>query len=160
MNKTKRLFTMCLVLVSTIVGAWAQDEAKQQLVVWQRDGQKVRFDLSEEPRTTFSKGQMIIKTNRDSVSYQLSDVLRYTYEGPYTEISAAPTHDLTFSQTAEGTELRNVASGTVVRLYNTAGVLLESKTSDGSPVRFSLSSRPAGVYIINLDDRSFKISKR
>ena len=161
MNKSRRLLASCLLLFALIGGAWAQDDLTQYLVVWQKDGQKVRFELSQEPRTTFNHGQLIIKSNnKDSVTYQISDIRRYTYEGISTEIAAAAPRDLTFAQTPDGTELRNVAVGTVVRLYDATGKLLDFKTSDGSPIRFSLSSRPAGVYIVSLNDRNFKIMKR
>ena len=53
----------------------------QQLVVWQKSGEKVYFDLAEEPRTTFENGLLVITTNSVQTSYQRSNIVRYTFEG-------------------------------------------------------------------------------
>ena len=154
--KTRQTIAILLLILAT--GAWAQG-VTQQLVVWHKNGEKVRFNLTEEPRTTFEGGQLVITTSKGTTYYQLSNIQRYTFEGISSGIEAV-TRDLTFGQTADGAVLNNVEAGTVVRLYDTAGMLLEEKTSDGSPISFSLSSRPAGVYVVSLKDKNFKISKR
>ena len=46
------------------IGAIAQD-ATQRLVVWQKSGEKVYFDLAEEPETTFEGTQLVIKTSKE-----------------------------------------------------------------------------------------------
>ena len=82
--EAKKILLTNLLLVQTI-GAWAQ-EATQRLVVWQKSGEKVYFDLAEEPETTFEDGKLVITTTKTTVFYQLENVLRYTYEGPMTGI--------------------------------------------------------------------------
>ena len=49
-NMTMRTITLMLLLLSVFT-SWADDET-QRLVVWQKSGQKVFFDLTEEPETT------------------------------------------------------------------------------------------------------------
>ena len=160
MMTDKRLLTLAFTLMLTAVVALAQTSG-QRLVVWQKDGQKVYFDLSEEPKTTFSNGMLIITTKTMQTSYHLNTILRYTHEGVSSSVGEMSTHDLTVKQTDEGITLKNVSKNTVVRMYDTAGRLLESKTSDGSStIAFSLTGRPAGVYLVNLNDQTFKITKR
>ena len=74
-----RTITLMLLLLSTLT-SWADDET-QRLVVWQKSGQKVYINLTEEPETTFEGGNLVIRTSRTTVSYPLTNVLRYTYEG-------------------------------------------------------------------------------
>ena len=62
------------------IGAIAQD-ATQRLVVWQKSGEKVYIDLAELPETTFEDGLLVIRGSKTSVQFQLSNILRYTYEG-------------------------------------------------------------------------------
>ncbi len=158
MKRTRLKIVSVLAMLCYCIGAWSQN-ATQQLVVWMKSGEKVRFSLLEEPRTSFEGNLLVITTNSSSVRYQLANVRRYTYEGSFTRVNSMDAHDLMFVQTSDGVELRNVTRGTVVRLYNTAGVLLDSKTSVGSTVSFSLSALPSGVYIVNINDQNFKISK-
>ncbi len=158
--KTK--LTLLTLLLTIAVGLWAQN-ATPRLVVWLKSGEKVYFDLAAEPKTRFNNGLLIISSNDKTLetSYQLSNVLRYTHEGVCTDVNETKTHDLTVAQTKDGITLKNVPAGTPVRLYNPAGHLLETKTSNGtSAVQFSLAAHPAGVYLVNLNDQTFKITKR
>ncbi len=53
-----------LILISLLawsIGNIAQT-ATQRLVVWQKSGEKVYFDISELPETTFEDGQLVITT--------------------------------------------------------------------------------------------------
>ncbi len=152
---------ICAASVLMPVMAYA-DEVKQRLVVWQKSGEKVYFDLAEEPRTSFSGGLLIIKTNTVETSYQRSNIVRFTYEGVHTGVvSEAATRELTVTQTDNGITLKNVKKGTIVRMYDPAGGLIDTRTSNGtSPIQFSLTGRPAGVYLVNMNDQTFKILKR
>jgi len=155
----KILFIMLALVLPVVASA---DDETQRLVVWLKNGEKVYFDLAAEPKTRFSNGLLIISYDKTlETSYQLSNVLRYTHEGVCTDVNETKTHDLTVAQTKDGITLKNVPAGTPVRLYNPAGHLLETKTSNGtSAVQFSLAAHPAGVYLVNLNDQTFKITKR
>lgn len=152
------LLTMLLFFVAGSL--WAQ-ETTQRLVVWQKSGEKVYFDLSEKPVTRFSGDLLIIKTNTLETSYQRSNILRFTHEGIHTAVGEIATHNLIVNQSKDGITLKNVPTGTPVKLYDSAGRLLETKTSDGKvTLQFSLAGRPAGVYLVNMNEQTFKISKR
>ena len=49
----KRKLTLMTLLLMMVVGLWAQNTT-QRLVVWQKSGEKVYFDLNEMPETTFA----------------------------------------------------------------------------------------------------------
>ena len=156
--KKKILTTWLLLAFVMTIGA---QDTTQRLVVWQKSGEKVYFDLTEEPRTSFRGGLLIISTNTMETSYQRSNILRYTYEGAFDGIDAVKTRDLTVMQSNDGITLKNVPKGTPVRLYDSAGRLLDTKTSDGvSPVQFVLAGYAAGIYLVNMNDQTFKISRR
>jgi hypothetical protein len=157
--KLKLTLFACLIALSVV--AWAQTTPK--LVVWLKSGEKVYFDLDEEPRTTFNNGLLIISTNSKALetSYQLDKVQRYTHEGVSTDIAETASRDLVVAQSNDALTLKNVPNGTPVQLYDPAGRLLETKTGNGaSTIQFSLASRPSGVYLVKINDQTFKISKR
>jgi hypothetical protein len=52
-------------------------EAKLQ--VWQADGTVVTFSLNEEPVTTYEDGNLVIKTSKETITYPLENVRKYTY---------------------------------------------------------------------------------
>ena len=56
-------------------------QAQARLVVWEKGGGKVVYQLAEQPTTTFEQGKLVLRTNTATVSYHLENVLRYTYEG-------------------------------------------------------------------------------
>ena len=73
--------TRTLLLMLLLIATLSSLADSQRLVVWQKSGQKVYFDLTEEPETTFEDGNLVIRSSRTTVSYPLTNVLRYTYEG-------------------------------------------------------------------------------
>ncbi|MBQ2361095.1 MAG: hypothetical protein II398_09410, partial [Prevotella sp.] len=75
----KALFLFAILLAMPVVAESQTD--MQRLVVWLKSGQKVYHDLNDEPETTFSDGRLWLETNKVSVSYPITEVLRYTYEG-------------------------------------------------------------------------------
>ena len=136
-------------------------EGTQKLVVWLKDGSKIYIELTDEPRTTFEDGKLIITTNGPTSTFLLSNIQRYTFEGPMTGIGSVSSRDLIFAQDSEGVILRNVPEGTNVKLYDMSGKLLQSQTSDGhSSLHFSLTSFPVGVYLVNVDGKKLKVMKR
>ena len=149
-----------LILLSLLLSLPALAET-QTLVVWQKDGQKVFYSLSDEPRTTFESGKLVITTDKVRVEYSLSDVVRYTYEGCFPEGIEAPVSGTGFKQRGDDICVYGLPKGTDVKLYSTSGVLLDSQCSDGqNALNFSLAGRPAGTYIVSYGDQSLKFIKR
>ena len=62
-------------------------ERTPRLVVWHKNGEKTYFELNEMPETTFEGGLLVIRSSKTTVSYQMENILRYTYEGVSTSIT-------------------------------------------------------------------------
>ena len=159
--KTKRMIIVLLTLLfATTSMLHAQ---KPQLVVWQKNGQKVYYELAEQPVTTFENGLLVIKTSMATVEYQLENMLRYTYEGvKSTGIEAMEeTGGVKVKQTENELTISQLKKETEVRLFDANGRLLKATMSDGyNPVIISLSTLPSGLYIIKTDSQTIKIMKR
>ena len=158
----KTRLTISILLLMLAMTTWAQDST-QRLVVWQKSGEKVYFDLTEEPETTFEGTQLVIKTTKTTAYYQLENVLRYTYEGTKTAIDGPKLRpgEIVFRQGADQMAFDGLADGTRIDVYTLDGKLLKSQTARGSQQSVvSLASQPAGTYIVKVGDATYKFLKR
>ena len=134
-----------------------------RLVVWLKSGEKVGYELSDQPITTFSGGKLIIQTNKVTIPYERKDVLRYTYE--YIEATGI---DLLPGErrvviNREGDEIifRGLQAGSIASVYAVNGTLVEQrKATDDLPLTISLKNRPNGVYIVKAGTETIKVMKR
>ena len=154
-----------LILISMLawsIGSIAQTTT-QRLVVWQKSGGKVYFDLAEEPETTFENGQLVIKTSKTTAYYLLENVLRYTYEGAMTAIEGPKLRpgEVIFRQGADQMAFDGLADGTRLAVYALDGKQLQTITAHGGQQTVvSLAGQPAGTYIVKIGDATFKFVKR
>ena len=157
-----RLIILSLLLTFSITTMWAQTATKR-LVLWQKSGEKVYFDLNDMPETTFENGLFIIKTNNATVQFQKENVLRYTFEGTSnTGISLLPSErSVTFSKDGDAVTLRNLREGSTVSIYAANGAVIETRqVKDGQPLTLSIAQRPAGVYLVKAGSETIKLMKR
>ena len=152
----KRILLLTLIFVSTIAKA---DE--KMLQVWQTDGQIVNISLKEEPITTYSDGNLVIKTTKTSISYPLEKVKKYTYTTVADGITTPQTMNAAFSKDGETLTFTDVRPNTKILLYNVAGQLLRRINSDKTgKVIVSVSGFPTGVYVVKANGGTYKITKR
>lgn len=154
----RKVLFIAFMLASLI--SFAQS-GKQRLVIWQKNGQKIYYDLNEEPRTTFASGKFVITTSSLRTEYPLNTLLRYTYEGISTAIATPEASGMGFTQRGDDIAIRGLEADAEVLLYDTRGTLLDRQHADGqAPVHFSLANRPVGIYIVKLGDQSLKFIKQ
>lgn len=149
-------------LLATMTTVMAQEEPAQ-LVVWLRNGQKVYHDLADKPETRFNVGYLMLSTDKVSVTYPLTDVLRYTYEGniPVVSVPDIKPGEMRFQQGADEMRFDGLAAGTMLHVYSSDGKLIRSqKTATGQTAVVSLKGQPAGLYIVKIGDASYKFMKR
>ena len=136
----------------------------QRLVVWQKSGQKVYFDLTEEPETTFEDGNLVIRSSRTTVSYPLTNVLRYTYEGgTITDVGDVKMRpgEVRFLQNAEQMAFDGLQDGTILEVYTLDGVKIKTvKAQGGQRTVVSLADQTAGTYVVKAGEATYKFMKR
>ncbi|UKK54880.1 T9SS type A sorting domain-containing protein [Prevotella sp. E2-28] len=157
----KRKLTLMTLLLMMVVGLWAQNTT-QRLVVWQKSGEKVYFDLKETPETTFEDGLLVIRSSKTTVSYQLENILRYTYEGVNpSSIDLLPSErEVIVAKDGDGVTFRNLRDGSTVSVYSANGMLVEQRTATaGQPLTISIAQRPAGVYVVKAGKETIKLMK-
>ena len=138
-------------------------QAETNLVVWKKDGSKVAFALSEKPIVTFSENSLMINTTTVSVSYDLEDMAKFTYEDPNEEGIRNIENDKESSFKFDGEMLLfpSLKAGSKVAIHNLGGVLVFSRTIEAAgDYSFPLSHLDKGVYVVSVDGLTFKIVKR
>ena len=153
----KKLLLLLMVLFATSL-AKADDKVLQILL---SDGQVVSINLSEEPRTTYQDGNLVITTTKNTVTYPLEQVKKFTYSSIATGIEAPQQLGVAFSKDGETLTITGLKPHTKVTLYNVAGQLLKTIDSkDSKKVVVSASQFPFGVYVVKVNGGTYKIMKR
>lgn len=156
----KKLYLLLLGAMMTLTAS-AQGDT-QRMVVWLKGNQKVYHELSDKPETSFSDGLLWLKTDKVSVSYPLTDVLRYTFEGPMTAIDSPSVRpgELRFMEGKDAMAFDGLPEGTTLELYSLDGKKLSTvKALNGQRTVVSLANHPAGTYIVKMGNTSFKLIK-
>ena len=165
------ILTSLFLIPSAMSAEDGTDNLNPILVVWHKSGETTRIDLSSNnPVITFESGQMTIskgfgRRGRDSGTFTISDILRYTYEnvgGGSTGIDEAANNDkLLLKWQKNGIMLLNLKEGTQVKVFSTDGKMLQTLTAHkGTPLSVTVDGRPNGVYIIKTAGRTFKLLKQ
>ena len=158
----KAKLILIISLLANMTTMMAQSESAR-LVVWLRGGQKVYHDLVDKPETRFNAGYLMLSTERVSISYPLTDVLRYTYEGniPVVAVPSIKPGEKRFQQGTDEMRFDGLDAGTMLKVYTSDGKLLRTqKAVQGQTAVVSLKGQPAGLYIVKVGDVTYKFMKR
>lgn len=156
----KKLFLLLIMVVLVNMTSKADNRVLQ---IWQTDGQIMTISLNEEPRTTYSDGNLIITTTRTTITYPLEQVWKYTYvlDGSISEGDGVPDGIKSIlSDDGETLTFKGLKKNTEIQLYSTSGQLLRKFKANSNQVAVSISQLPTGVYIVKANNATYKITKR
>lgn len=153
--KTKLL--LLLLLCSFLMRINAKET---QLIVWAKNGEKVAFLLSENPKIKFSETDIIITSKDMIVTYSLENMLRFTYENEI-NTSVINVNDNLLKFDGEVLLFPNLKVNSNIAVYTLVGKVVFSKTTDvNGDFLFPVSYLEAGVYIVNVNGIIYKILKK
>lgn len=156
--RSKTIQTITILLLTLF---FSENVCAQRLVIWQKDGTKVSYDLDEQPKTTFTAEDLVITTATATISYPLTKIQRYTYEGGALGVQDIKADGISISHVGDNVIVKGLKNGKFVTIYSIDGTQQLAKRSDGSArMTLSLSSLPAGVYVIKADEITYKFLKR
>lgn len=162
-NRDDKVNAADVVVITNMVLDGTTNDAGQRMVLLKKDGTKLYYDLHEEPVTTFSGGQLILTTSKTTAYFQLSEIIRYTFEGAFDEIGKAKTRggETVYHQTRDAMSFDGLPKGTLVELYTSDGRKLSSQhTSGDTTTEVSLADQPRGTYYVKIGDAQYKFEKR
>lgn len=153
--KTKLL--LLLLLCSFLMRINAKET---QLIVWAKNGEKVAFLLSENPKIKFSETDIIITSKDMIVTYSLENMLRFTYENEI-NTSVINVNDNLLKFDGEVLLFPNLKVNSNIAVYTLVGKVVFSKTTDvNGDFLLPVSYLEAGVYIVNVNGIIYKILKK
>jgi hypothetical protein len=146
--------------------------SQNAMVVHLKTGRVVELAFKYQPVITFTDTEAVLTTNIDGrivvVSYPLAALTKFTFttkdstdpELP-TQVEEVPVRDVSFFIEDYTVTITGAKADMVVRLISMDGRQLNAyKTDQEGSVSFSIAELPAGTYIINSEDITFKILKK
>ena len=132
------------------------------LVVETKDHVKTTYMLSRKPEVTFVGNTLRIVSWDVDVTYNLLDVLRFTYETKsVTGVTELREDPATIGYEDGQLVISGIKAGAPVGIYSLDGKLVKQLTAERSgSFRISLTSLPQGMYIVKADNITYKIMKR
>ena len=164
MQKIKlQTITLLLAMLSVPTGMRAADK-QNTLIVLTKDNVLHQFVLADKPTVTFEGTQLKVTCEKASASasFNLADVIRFTYDGK----SAAGIDEMTVDPAEISMEdgtlvISQMKANSTINVYSTDGKLVRQlKSQRAGTYRLSLSSLRAGVYLVKADNITYKITKR
>jgi len=133
----KRLFLLFTILCTAIM-ARAEDKS---LFITFNDGSKAEFSLTQNPSITIADDLLTVEAGGSTLTYELWRVSKFTF--------------------GTSTAIRDVKSdyikGDNIRVYTLDGKVVSVPVSQGE---FNLDGLSKGIYIVNINGNTFKITKR
>jgi hypothetical protein len=154
---------LSLLFAFAVTSVWAADK-QNTLIVLTKNNVMHQFVLADKPKVTFEGNQLKVTCEKASASasFDLSDIIRFTYEGK----NASGIDELTVDPAEISMEggtlvISQMKANSTVNVYSMDGKLVRQLTAQrAGTYRLSLSSFPAGVYLVKADNITYKITKR
>ncbi len=150
-----------MLLIATL-GAGAQSQSKDAMVVETKGGERVEFYFDQKPEMTFQDEYVNIAAGEQTVQYAMADVTRvYFQEGTGTGVSSAKAESVRFFFGGDQLRAEGLTPGTQVSVY-TVGGTLAAKAGAGSDGTATLSTAglSKGVYLVKANKVSYKFVKK
>ena len=132
------------------------------LVVWTKNGEQAGYALNKRPVLKFTETEMIISGEDIDIIYALDNFARYTYSDQKpTAIKDIRTDEAKARFDGERLIFPSLKANSTISVYTLNGVQIIKKTvhEDGE-YAFPLSALRKGVYLINVNDLTYKIAKK
>lgn len=156
----KPLLLLGLMLVSLFAKA---DGKTPKLFLDLKNGTILTFELSECPKVTFPDNRLAVTTAdfsyNDSISIADVRTMRFFEDATLSDISELPKEAYTISFTdGQTVQLKGFGEDANIQIISTSGASQQvDSTVGGDDITLHLGHLPKGVYIIKVNDKSYKV---
>lgn len=153
----KKIITTITMLL-TIFGCGTANS--QTLVVWHKDGTTMDVELYTQPQVQFANDKVYITSSVINLEYEANNVLRFTYKGKDTSISS-PKNETDYTQEGDKLVFHGINSTDKMALYRVDGIRVPVNfIYNGNDAILSLSSIPSGIYVLSVNGKTSKFTKK
>lgn len=160
-------FIVCLMMVAMAAQAhpdevqYAQSSSDTCLVVWQKDGSVVLFNLTETPKVTY-KADKVIVTASSVVEFKFQAISKMTYDLPTVDVKW-PTQkaERPFRNNGETITFLPADKDMHVKIVLVSGMVVkEFVVRKDDTYTLSLMAFPDKLYLVNVNGVTYKIMVR
>lgn len=165
MERMKKLPTLVLLLCGLASLPLRAAEGGTALIVHAKDGTTVSYLLAERPLVTCSGDSLLITCGGTQAAHALADVAKYTFgeaddaDTGVSSLAASDTGALC-RYDGEAVVLSGIGEGGVVTVLTAGGTVVRSERCGPGSHALSLNGLPGGVYLVNVNGTTFKLSKK
>lgn len=132
----------------------------QTLVLHHADGTTTDVQLYTQPQVKFQDDKVLITSTVLNMEYAKQDVLRFTYKGGSLGISS-PSAKANVSEENGQLVFHGLKAADQVSVYTAKGLRVPVRLQHrGTTATLPLSAIPSGVYLLNVNGRTSKFTKR
>ena len=162
MIATKQKHVLALLMFLTIFCVRTRAAQVETLIVKLKNGSETAFFLKDKPQVKFEGTNLKVTSSAGDTTFALADVLRFTYDKRDTsginETIKEPTGVIFKDDVLVVSQLKVNA---VVSVYGLDGILVRQwKAPHAGTFRLSLSELSSGLYLVKVDNITYKIMKR
>lgn len=151
---------LILSIVILLLALFSSRMNAQGLVIWHSDGSTTEIKLFNKPLVQFAGDKVLVTSPVINLEYDKNDVLRFTYKDIDTKISK-PEARTDIEQKDGQIIFHNVSSADKVAIYKADGIRVPVQLSfQGGNAALPLSSLPSGVYLLSVNGRTSKFTKK
>lgn len=157
MTQQVKMITLVVCLM-TLIGV--STASAQNLVLHHANGTTTDVELFTMPQVKFLNDKVLITSIVLDMEYPKSDVLKFTYKGGASGITS-PKEQSDYSQENGQLVFHGIKSTDKLAVYAVNGIRVPVILQRiGSSAILPLSSIPSGVYVLSVNGRTSKFTKR
>lgn len=161
MRKMKVLWLTIALLLLIALKAIAQSAEHQCVVVETKDGERMEYLLSDNPRIVHRNAMVELTSNTVSVEFPSSNVSKVYLSTTTSAVEKIKAAEGEIHMYQDVILMKGFGVNEPVALYGTNGNLLWQQSTDGNgQLVVSLNSLPKGIYIFKTKHQSFKIIRK
>ena len=151
MNKKLLILLIVVLMLPAITKAQTPT-----LVLHHADGKTSEVELYTMPRIQMTDTKMVITVQGSIQEFDKSDVVRFTFKGVGTGISAVKS-ETRYRVDEDRVTFYGVSSTDRISIHNASGMQIPIRlTIDGNDAVLSLAQLPQGVYLVTINGRTLK----
>lgn len=150
------IFVVLLMASVTLYG-------QNTLTIHQKNGEKFSYGFEEKPLVVFSETEMIVKSTKVEVRYQIDELAKFTFDDKETDVESISENcgKATITLDEYFVSITGIKANSEVRLTTADGKQLHTyRSNDEGYVTFSIADLINGVYLISSDSLTVKIIKK
>lgn len=143
----------------TVTAALAAEKDATALKVKLKNGTTATYVLSVDAKITFENACMCFISQDWKFEVPVCDLSNWTYYSPTSSVNDVKSKNITITQSGNKLTVTGAPIGSHIDVYATDGKRVVSVTSSSEREDISTEGWNVGVYLIKVNDRTFKIAR-